>query len=415
MMMHSVLRLRASGAAAAILVGASLVGAAAALSAEPRLPSTTPAESESRNGERASESWRFVSIPDFLNVDTEYPQEGWEDALACVLDAIKAENPDFVLVAGDLVMGRWWSEADVDKYAAVYYPAWTERMQRHGLKYYTAIGDHELGDNPWPPEKAKLVPRLKAKFREHLAMPLNGPDHMKGTAFWWTHKNTLLVAVDVFEEGQGPQGHVVCQVTGEQLRWLEDVLARHQDVDHVVVMGHTPILTPVWKWSSSGLVLDGGRQSPLWQTIGRHDVDLYLCGEVHAITCTERDGALQIAHGGLFGYNPEVSYLVATVSPQRIELELKAIGIVNSGEKLWQVGKNRPQKRVTIAPEVKKQGFQSFGTAVIDKTGGAKKLVDRTGLFDESHNPVTERPVVEIKRLGRKVSSQLDLKSIPDR
>jgi len=408
-MIHPVLRFWVRGAAVAILFGLFLVGAAAALSAETRRESARPAEDESCSRRQAPDSWTFVSIPDFLNVDTEYPQEGWEDALAYVLEAIKAENPDFVLVAGDLVMGRWWSEADVDKYAAIYYPAWIQRMQDHGLKYFTAIGDHELGDNPWPPEKAKLVPRLKQKFREYLKMPLNGPEPMKGTAFWWTHKNTLFVALDVFEEGRGPQGEIVCQVTGEQLRWFEDVLARHKDVDHVVVMAHTPILTPVWKWSSSGLVLDGGRRSPLWQTIGRHGVDLYLCGEVHAITCTERDGVLQIAHGGLFGYNPEVSYLVATVSPQRIELELKAIGIVNSGEKLWQVGNNRPHERVAIAPEVKKRGFQSFGTAVIDKTAGAKAFRAKTGLFDESHHPVTERPVVEIKRLPQKVTSQREL------
>ncbi len=355
--------------------------------------------------------WTFVSIPDFLNVDTEYPQEGWEDAITYVLEAVKAENPDFVLIAGDLVMGRWWSEADIDKYAAIYYPAWTKRMQEHGLKFYTAIGDHELGDNPWPPPKAKLVPRFKEKFREYLGMPPNGPEQMKGTAFWWKHKNTLFVAVDPFEPGKGPQGGIVCQVTGEQIAWLEGVLTEHGDVDHVAVMGHTPILTPVWKWSSSGLVLSGGLDSPLWQTMKQHRVDLYLCGEVHAITCIERDGIEQIAHGGLFGYNPEVSYLVATVSPDRIELELKAVGIVNSGEKLWQVGSNRPQERVAIAPEAKERGFRGFGTMVIDKTGGTKTFREKTGLFDESHNPQTERPVVEIKRLKPAVSSQRELKS----
>ncbi len=395
-MTHRTLRDRLRAASVAILLASSLFfGQRAATAAE------------------ADGTWTFVSIPDFLNVDTEYPQEGWEDALTYVLEAIKAEKPDFVLVAGDLVMGRWWSEADVDKYAAVYYPAWIERMRHHGLTYYTAIGDHELGDNPWPPAKAKRVPRLKEKFRRYLAMPLNGPDHMKGTAFWWKHKNTLLAAVDVFEKGRGPQGQIACRVTGEQLQWLDDVLAEHDRVDHVVLMGHTPILTPVWKWSSSGLVLEGGRGSPLWQTMKRRRVDLYLCGEVHAITCTDRDGVLQIAHGGLFGYNPEVSYLVATVSPERIELELKAIGIVNSGERLWQVGNNRPQERVTIPPEVRRRGFRSFGTMVIDKSAGAKRFLDRTGLFDESHNPATERPVVEIKRLGRKVTSQRQLKPKP--
>ena len=54
-----------------------------------------------------SKTWTFVSMPDFLNVDLVYPQTGWEPALDYVLKAVKAEKPDFVLVAGDLVMGRW--------------------------------------------------------------------------------------------------------------------------------------------------------------------------------------------------------------------------------------------------------------------------------------------------------------------
>lgn len=41
------------------------------------------------------EPWTFVSIPDFLNFDIEYPQKGWEDALAYLLNSMKAENPEF--------------------------------------------------------------------------------------------------------------------------------------------------------------------------------------------------------------------------------------------------------------------------------------------------------------------------------
>ena len=29
---------------------------------------------------KETKPWSFVSIPDFLNFDIEYPQEGWEDA-----------------------------------------------------------------------------------------------------------------------------------------------------------------------------------------------------------------------------------------------------------------------------------------------------------------------------------------------
>ena len=329
-----------------------------------------------------TESWKFVSMPDFLNVDTLYPQPGWEPALDYILQAVKAEDPEFLLVAGDLVMGRWPSREDIDKYAAIYYPAWKGRMEAHGLKYYTALGDHDVGDNPWPEAKAKLVPHFKAKFREYMKMPLNGPDHMKGTAFWWKHQGVLFISVDVFEEGDGGrQGKIKAQVTGKQIAWLEQVLETNRDAKQIIVMGHTPILGPVRKWSSSGLMLAGGHESPLWQTMKKHGVDVYLCGEVHAITCTERDGIMQIAHGGLIGYNTSTNYLVGHVFKNRVELELKEIDIKRDGEKLWQVGQNRPRKTVTIADEVKKRGFVSVGSIVIDKSTGKKTFRGATGSF----------------------------------
>jgi type 1 glutamine amidotransferase len=341
--------------------------------------STSPSEPE---------AWKFVSMPDFLNVDTLYPQPGWEPALDYILKSVKAENPDFLLVAGDLVMGRWPSEADIDKYAAIYYPAWIDRMKAHGLKYYTAIGDHEVGDNPWPEGKARLVPRFKAKFREYLKMPLNGPDHMKGTAFWWKHRGVLFISVDVFEEGDGGrQGKINAQVTGEQLAWMEHVLKTNRDAEHIIVMGHTPILGPVRKWSSSGLMLAGDHKSPLWQTMKKYGVDVYLCGEVHEITCTERDGIMQIAHGGLIGYNTRTNYLVGHVFKDRVELELKEIDITREGEKLWQVGQNRPRKTVTISDEIKKRGFVSVGRIVVDKSTGKKTFRGASGHFEKRQDP----------------------------
>ncbi len=138
---------------------------------------------------------------------------------------------------------------------------------------------------------------------------------------------------------------------------------------------------PVAKESSSGLMLEGGEQSPLWQALKKHNVDLYLCGEVHAITCTQADGVLQIAHGGLFGYNPKVNYLVATVFADRIELQLKEIDIVNEGERLWQEGNNRPRERVSISDDVKQKGFVTVGTATLKTESGRHVLTDTTGCF----------------------------------
>ena len=337
-----------------------------------------------KSGVSSAPPWRFVSIPDFVNVDLTYPQNGWEDTLDYVLKAIKAENPDFVLVAGDLVMGRWPDKESIQKYADLYYPAWIKRMQDHDLKFYAALGDHDIGDNPWHGEKAGLVRYFKRQFQKHLKMPLNGPLRMKGTAFWFIHENTLVIALDVFEKGNGPQGGIVPKVTGEQLEWFDRIIAGNSGVEHIIVMGHTPILGPVRKESSSGLMLEGGAESPLWRTMAKHGVDMYLCGEVHAITCTQTDGILQIAHGGLFGYNEKVNYLVATVHADKIELQLKELDIVNEGEKLWQVGTNRPRQTVSITDQVKQRGFVVVGTATLDKPTSGKSLTNATGYFDST-------------------------------
>jgi len=337
--------------------------------------------------EPESAPWTFVSMPDFLNVDTDYPQPGWEQALDVVLRGVKSEDPDFLLVAGDLLMGHWFTPEEVEKYAARYYPAWIERLEHYELPFYAAIGDHELGDNPWPDWKMALVPAYKQEFRRYLKMPENGPEHMLGTAFWWRHKGVLFVAIDVFEEAKSNQGGITAQVTGKQLEWLDRVLKEHSDAEHIVVMGHTPVLGPVRAWSSSRLMLKDGRESELWQTMNRYGVDLYLCGEVHAITCIERDGIMQIAHGGLIGYNTRTNYLVAKVTPERLELELKEIDMAVSGEKLWQPGNNRPLEKVTISDEVRQRGFVPVGRVMVEKDGGEKRFSGAVGYFDPKMEP----------------------------
>lgn len=342
-------------------------------------------------GEAAEQSWAVVSIPDFLNFDIEYPQEGWEDALGFIVGAMKKTDPVFAMVAGDLVMGHWGTtRSEIDEWAQRYYPPWIRRFEDHGLKVYTALGDHEVGDNPWRGARAKAVPFYKDAFRRHLKMPLNGPDHMLGTAFYWIHQKALFVAVDVFEPGKGKQGDIVAQVSGKQLAWLEEVLSRHRSrVDHIVVMGHTPILRPVRKFSSSGMLLEKGRNSDLWKALVKHRVDVYLCGEVHAVTCIQRDGVQQIAHGGLIGRTTKPNFLLMTFHPDRIELDLREIDLINgTGKPLWQKNKSRgPFNTISITTARKKRGFVSLGRLTIRKTDGVKSFESITGFFDETDNP----------------------------
>ncbi len=358
---------------------------------------------ELKGDESDDDVWTFVSMPDFLNVDCDYPQEGWEDALSYILESVKNEHPDFLVVAGDLVMGHWdgehWHDKDsIQKYSNRYYNAWINRMNDHGLKYYTSIGDHEVGDNPWRSvKKLEAVKHYKRAFRDYLKMPENGPENMLGTAFWWRHKNVLFISTDVFEEGTSDQGLIKAGVTGEQLAWLDKVLVEHADARFKIVLGHTPILGPVRKWSSSGLMIEEGRDSEFWKTMKKHQVDLYLCGEVHAITCTERDDILQIAHGGLIGYNTRTNYMVATVGKNKIDLKIKEIEMLPHGNHLWQTKQNRPLEKVTISAENKEAGFYLVGTTTIDKTH-QKKFIDSKGYFLRKYDTSSEGAVPIFKK-----------------
>lgn len=350
---------------------------------------------QSRETDQEGNSWTFVSMPDFINVDCDYPQPGWEDALSYILESVKKEKPDFLVVAGDLVMGEWdgpeWNDKDsITKYSNRYYSAWINRMNDHGLKFYAAIGDHEIGDNDWPTQKRfEAVSLYKEAFAKNLKMPENGPAHMKGTAFWWRHKDVLFISTDIFEEGKSRNGLIKLGVTGEQLSWLKNVLEENADVAHKIVVGHAPILGPVRKWSSSALMIPGGRDSEFWQTMKEYDVDAYLCGEVHAITCTERDGIMQIAHGGLIGYNTRTNYMVVHVSRDKIDFEIKEIDMLPHGEHLWQPQNNRPLEYVTLSEKAMTNGFYSVGKLTLDKTED-KRFIKREGYFLKEHESSDE-------------------------
>ncbi len=389
-----------------LVAGLLLVGLLACTGApRPMAPSsqTTPSSHKAPSSQKAPSPeatppleatplrvWKFVSIPDFLNFDVDYPEPGWDEVIDFVLTAIADEEPDFILVPGDLVMGHWHlDEHGVEPWAERYYTAWKQRMEAHGLRYYTALGDHEIGDNHWRPtqegHKLALVPDYKQAFREHLGMPLNGPAGLEGTAFWWLHENVLFVSLDVFDSD--PRRGIAIRASEVQLAWLDDLMAQHPDVDHRVVMAHTPILGPVWKRSSSALFVEGGERSPLWQSLVQHEVDLYLCGEVHAITSIERHGVEQIAHGSLFGFNNPINYLLVTVTPTQLRMELKEIATVASGKRLWQTSHIRPRERLHLREADGEAAFQSVGRLVLDRTSGQRQVVERTGHFDPSSRP----------------------------
>jgi len=343
-----------------------------------------PASAAKQDGQE-KRAWTFVSFPDFFNFDIPNPKPEWEDAINWWLTQVKHEDPKFVAVAGDLVDGRWWSGPNqVEHLGNAYYGGWVRRMRDHNLEFYVAIGDHELGDDPWPDKKRKLKDDFEQVFVTQTDMPRNGPEGFKGRTYYVKKDGLLFITVQTFEEHGD---NIRPTVSGKQLEWVENTLAEHApDVNHIVVQGHAPILPGVKSRSSSKIMLEGGADSGLWKVMKKYGVDAYLCGEHHAITCKEKDGIWQIVHGNSWGRKsvPTGNYLRADVHPDKLVLALKQIRFDVSGGHTWNAHKTSgPRKIVRISDEMKARGFQTVGMVTIKKSDGKKSYSNVSGVFAE--------------------------------
>jgi len=328
--------------------------------------------------------WTFVSFPDFFNFDVPHPWPQWDPAVNWFLDQVEAERPEFVLVAGDLVNAHWWDGPRcIEQMGALYYGGWKRRMREHDLTYYVAIGDHELGDDPWPEKKLRLVPHFERVFVEQMDMPRNGPDDRKGLAYYVRHNNVLVITVETFEQHDG---RIRPTVSGSQLAWFNRVIRDHRDkVNFIVVQGHVPVFGPVKSRSSSRIMLADGRENPFWQAMKDGGVDVYLCGEHHDVTVGESDGIWQIVHGSSWGRKVvnTMDYLVLRASPKRLHLEMKSFPMHAKGDHMWNLHKSRgPREIVEIPDDVKQSGPKITGTMTIDKSTGEKTFADRSGIFE---------------------------------
>lgn len=372
-------------------------------------------------------AYRFVSAPDFLNQDVaDLTADGrkafvdkrtgevanstnaeYDAALDHVIDEMASHGTDDVLVAGDLVEGRWgrddartgvfgpvrtpsqrlraWRRA-----ADVYFPAWLERFEARGLTTYPALGDHEIGDDPWRVRKANAwidfkrrhVPEFKRIYADHVLTGQDGrprfADRPSGQARRTAYAtrldpDVLLVTLDVFERRDGD---VHMSVDPAQLRWLRAVLrqARKDDVPWVMVQGHVPMTPKVRVRNSSNLVYEKGARSDLWKAMVDGGVDVYLSGEVHDQTVHERDGILQVSHGSLL-YRGEASYVLGQATADRLVLENHQFrGEIGFEDRLWTTSRQGAPGHVSYP-----DASVVTGTLVASRTRSGGLRVDDAG------------------------------------
>jgi hypothetical protein len=142
---------------------------------------------------RAEEPWRFITLADWhlaeLYVQPNRYPGGVEQNVAG-LKMLKAQyGGELVMLPGDCCRGHWDTQGFIQSFNPALTPA--EAILQAGALCYTgmvgafnevgyskllmAVGDHELGDNPWPPGTA--VSECQPQFREAFANVFNvNPD-----------------------------------------------------------------------------------------------------------------------------------------------------------------------------------------------------------------------------------------------
>jgi Concanavalin A-like lectin/glucanases superfamily/Calcineurin-like phosphoesterase len=360
------------------------------------------------------DTWTFVSAPDWHAGEREVTPPVDASQIEMQVNALqdmKKWNPELLLIAGDLVGGRWVGEEWIDKYAPggtqedalinigkVAYGNLKQRFSENGMdNVLTTIGDHELSDDSaWKPgnEVSHLLPVFRDAFqriwnrdeqgRFIYSEPIgSAPSRPLGTAwentsFAYKYKNVLFISVDIFDtpNPDKPVGYLQRsthgEMTKEQLKWFEMVLkeARKDDkIKHIIVQAHTPILPPVRGQQTSMLYIEDLEQSTFWKAMEKYKVDLYFAGEVHAPSAQRIKGKfpVQVVHGGYSGKN----YLVVEVSNEKLDLKLR---------------------------EVKGQEFSEIGEIIIDKSSNKPTVRDYGMLkFIDSKKPLVHYSFNEIE------------------
>jgi len=239
----------------------------------------------SKNSEKNAASeinapWQFAVISDTQNNDRSRDNRACINSEILILTAadIADIEPDFVLVSGDLVNGwlRNGGTAFSDQYKN-----WRRAMNpvfRKNIRVYAVRGNHDDGPErfalqPLPRRmrpKKKSLALLKKAFKKTVVQPytpLNGPDKEKGLTYSFDYRNTRIIGLDQYTDGQ----HKINQ------QWLNRQVARKRKT-HLFVFGHEPAFGTDYP---DNLSFYKKKRDLFWNSIGHGGGKIYFCGHAH--------------------------------------------------------------------------------------------------------------------------------------
>jgi hypothetical protein len=199
------------------------------------------------------------------------------NAVVCRLEP----PPEFVLFLGDEIAGL---TVDPNELKAQW-QHWLERemvwLDRQAIPLWNTTSNHTTYDE-----------MSEAVFREMLGdLPRNGPRGQEGLSYWVRRGDLLLVFVHTAWTGLGGEGHV-------ETAWLRDVLHRHGDARHKLVLGHHPV-HPINGFSGAYQREIGPEHAgAFWDVLVKGGVFAYLCSHILAFDVQIHRGVLQVCTAG---------------------------------------------------------------------------------------------------------------------
>jgi len=411
---------------------------------------------EDNTANQKTEPWRFISLADWHWAEKYIMGDRYEEHKTAVDENIatlkwmkKEHGGDLIILPGDSNGGHWDTPKFIKKFnkkltakqsilqaGKLCYDGMIDTFDRGGYSnLLMAVGDHEVGDNPWP--VGSDVSKYQAEFRESFANAFNYSTEgnadeptfkytqkigsansrplgtiYQDTSYAYQHKNALFITMDVFHQEDyktsiGEQGTVTGTVVGPHLSWFESVLSEAQkdpSIKHIFVQSHLPVIYPVRKVSSSGMLIDNGVENPFWQLMRKYKVDIYFAGEVHANTVTKDPNSdlLQVVTRGNFFTN----FQTIDISDDKIEMTLHR----HFGENVTD-GIYRTTGTLSIDKSTKKTRIKASGNLALLETKSKLLHFDFEQDFAEVDRPInglSEKKssyVIDGKRVSRTIAN----------
>jgi hypothetical protein len=223
-------------------------------------------------------NWKFAVISDTQGSYRENAACINEKVVKLIAADIVYENPDLVLVCGDLVNG-WFRNGGMDY--ETQYANWKTAMNpvySAGIRVYPIRGNHDSGPERLallplpshlepPPDTTEKIKKAFIKTFPESYIPDNGPAGEERLTYSFNHKNAFIVGLDQYSFCQ----HKVNQT------WLDRQLATGKQ-KHIFIFGHEPAFEVIHK---DNLAFFPKSRDNFWDSIGKAGARIYFCGHDH--------------------------------------------------------------------------------------------------------------------------------------